>query len=410
MNSKPVARKSRPMRILTFTSLYPNRMFPENGIFVETRLRQLLRRKPELEARVVAPVPWFPFPSPRFGVYGRMASVPRREVLNGISIEHPAFLVVPKLSWMFTPLAMAAQSYPTLRRLIAEGFDFDVIDAHYVFPDGVAAAILARSLRKPFVMTARGTDINQIPRYAIPRRMILAAARQCAEMVTVCAALKHELIALGAESSKITVLRNGVDLELFYPQDRAPARASFGMTRFALVSVGHLTTRKGHDLVIGALPFLPDSQLFIAGSGPEEGRLKALAKKLNVSDRVCFLGILSQDRLRALYSAADSLVLASSHEGWANVLLESMAGGAPVVASNDWGTPEVVAAPEAGVLMQERSSTGIADAVRFLRVSLPARDATRRFAEQFSWDATSDGQLEIFERVARAGHVDAPRR
>ncbi len=76
-----------------------------------------------------------------------------------------------------------------------------------------------------------------------------------------------------------------------------------------------------------------------------------------------------------------------------------MACGTPVVATNVWGTPEVVAAPEAGVLMDERSADGIVRAIARLRQALPIRSATRAYAEQFSWLPTTDGQLALFRRI-----------
>ena len=99
------------------------------------------------------------------------------------------------------------------------------------------------------------------------------------------------------------------------------------------------------------------------------------------------------------YCAADALVLASDREGWANVLLESMACGTPVVATNIWGTPEVVAAPEAGLLVQERSPAAIAAALRRLLSAPPAREATRAYAERFDWNATTAGQLRLFNEI-----------
>ena len=387
------------MRLLTFSTLYPNGVMPQHGIFVETRLRHLVASG-RVEVRVIAPVPWFPFRHAAFGEYAGHAAVPAAEVRHGLQVTHPRFVRLPKIGMSSAPFTLARTAIRAARRLIADGYDFDIIDAHYFYPDGVAATMLGKALGKPVVITARGTDINLIPQHALPRRMILNAARDSAAMVTVCSALKDELLALGVDGKKVTVLRNGVDLALFHPEDRAAARGAFGMTRFSLLSVGHLIPRKGHDLVVEALAALPDAQLLIAGSGPEEGRLRALAARLGVADRVAFLGALPQSRLRQLYSGADCLVLASSREGWANVLLEAMACGTPVVASNVWGTPEVVAAPEAGVLMTERSAAGIVDAVAALRGRLPSRASTRRYAERFSWDDTTAGLLALFDDVA----------
>lgn len=394
------------IRTLLFSTLYPSSVRPSHGIFVETRLRQLLASG-QVETRVVAPAPWFPFRHPRFGEYAKHAAVPAHEVRNGIDVTHPRYLLLPKVGMNFAPASLARAGLKAARRLIAQGWDFDLIDAHYFYPDGVAATMIGKVLGKPVVITARGTDINLVPQYDTPRRLILQAAEDCAAMITVCAALKDAIVGLGGTAEKVTVLRNGVDLELFQPEDRAQARSEFGMgSRFALASVGHLIERKGHHLVIEALPQIPDAELHIAGAGEEETRLRDLARKLNVTERVHFLGAMPQARLRTLYNAADALVLASSREGWANVLLEAMACGTPVVASNVWGTPEVVATPEAGVLMPTRDAAGIVDAVVTLRAQLPQRADTRTYAEQFDWQPTTDGQAEIFRRILKV-HKDA---
>ena len=263
------------IRTLLFSTLYPSSVRPSHGIFVETRLRHLLTSG-QIETRVVAPVPWFPFAHPRFGEYAKHAAVPAHEVRNGIDVAHPRYLLLPKIGMNWAPASLARTGLAAARQLIAEGFDFDLIDAHYFYPDGVAATMIGQALGKPVVITARGTDINLIPQYEKPRRMILQAAKDCAAMITVCQALKDALVELGAPPEKITVLRNGVDLELFRPEDKAEARAAFGMgDRFAIASVGHLIERKGHHLVIEALAQIPDARLYIAGSGEEEIRLRA---------------------------------------------------------------------------------------------------------------------------------------
>src|SRR5262249_1730593 len=144
---------------------------------------------------------------------------------------------------------------------------------------------------------------------------------------------------------------------------------------------------------------LPGFALLIAGEGPERASLEALIAARGLGDRVRLLGARPHEELPELYGAADALILASSREGWANVLLEAMACGTPVVATRIGGNPEVVAKPEAGVLMHERSAKGVADGVRALFANLPAREATRAYASDFSWDATTEGQLALFRKV-----------
>ncbi|MFO1190354.1 MAG: glycosyltransferase family 4 protein [Alphaproteobacteria bacterium] len=392
------------MKIVTFSTLFPNAAQPHHGVFVENRLRHLLASG-AVTARVIAPVPWFPCESRHFPAYSAFARAPRHEVRHGVMIDHPRYAQLPRVGMTLAPALLYLGAWRAFRALQESGEDFDLIDAHYFYPDGVAAAMLARRLKKPFTITARGTDINLIPAYALPRRMILKAAAAADGLITVCQALKDEMTHLGVAADRITVLRNGVDLVMFRPGDRARFRAALDLSGPTLLSVGLLIPRKGHDLVIRALADLPGYTLLIAGDGPDGEALGSVAAAAGVADRVRFLGRVAHDQLPCLYGAADALVLASSREGWANVLLEAMACGTPVIASNVWGTPEVVSVPEAGVLMTERTASGVADGVRRLFAALPDRHATRAYAEQFSWDATTQGQIELFRSILarRAG-------
>ncbi len=387
------------MKLLTFSTLYPNVVTPHHGVFVENRLRHLLANS-QVQSKVVAPVPWFPFGAKVYGEYGGFARVPASEIRHGISIQHPRYLVVPKIGMNWTPSAMAATALPVIERIIADGYDFDILDAHYFYPDGVAAVKIAQALNKPVTITARGTDLNLVPQYTKPRAMIQSAAREASAMVTVCQALKDSLIELGVADERVVVLRNGVDLEAFSPPgNRDELRSFLGIRDKTILSVGHLIERKGHHLVIEALQLLPDIKLLIAGQGPENKRLQQLAGDLGVVDRVTFLGVLPSEELCQYYGAVDMLVLASSREGWANVLLESMACGTPVVATNIWGTPEVVSAPEAGILVESRTVESIAKGIKYLYANAPSKILTRQYAERFSWDDTSLGLLKLFRRV-----------
>jgi glycosyltransferase involved in cell wall biosynthesis len=388
------------MKILLFSSLFPSAVRPIHGIFVETRLRELVKTG-QVQAKVVAPVPWFPSSAPRFGEYAQFAATPRIEHRNGLDVHHPRYLLLPKVGMNLAPYTMALGALATVKRLQREGFDFDLIDAHYYYPDGVAAGLLAKWLGKPFFVTARGTDLNLIPQYPFPRKLILKTAAQATGSIGVCQALMDTLAQLGADPTKLHTLRNGVDLERFVPEPREAARSRLGLNPQGqyLLSVGHLIERKGHHIAIEGLAQLPGVTLLIAGSGPEEGALKALATRLGVASRVHWAGVVPQTELKWWYSAADVLTLCSSREGWANVLLEAMACGTPVIATNIWGTPEVVCKSAAGVLMNARDGGSLAQSWNALFAATPPREATRAHAETFSWVATTQGQIDLFNSI-----------
>lgn len=373
---------------------------PTHGVFVENRL-SAFRKKYGADVKVIAPVPWFPFQNETFGKYAAWARAPEMETREGVEIFHPRYLIPPKVGMGYAPTALAHCLRKTARTLIKSDWVFDLIDAHYLYPDGVAAAQVAAEFGKPVVVTARGGDINLLPDYPGPRRKIVNAAMKADAIITVASALKRELVRLGAPEQKITVLRNGVDLELFKPLDRATLRKDMNLSGPVIASVGHLIARKGHHLVIEALKDIPGATLLIAGDGEQRQALKALAKRLGVADHVRFLGLIPHDKLTEVYNAVDVFALASSREGWPNVLLEAMACGAPCVATDVWGSGEVIREPAAGRLVQHRTPEAMAKAINHLLADPPDRAATRRYAQAHSWNDTVDGMENIFSALTK---------
>ncbi len=385
------------LRILTFTTLYPSVARPRHGVFVEHRLRHLLRSG-EVEAQVVAPVPWFPSSHPRYGKYAAFARTPEREDRFGIAITHPRYPVIPKIGHSLAPYLLERGARRAMREA-ERGHAFDLIDVHFLYPDGVTAVLLGKRLGKPVVVTAHGSDVDVLPRHPLVRRSILWMASRASALVTVSDALKSSLVALGAPPHAITVLPNGVDLELFRPGNREEARRYWGLSGTAVVSVGHLIPDKGHHIVLAALARLPGVQALIVGEGGQGSALRRLAAGLGVADRVRFVPNVPQELLRTCYAAADALVLASAHEGWPNVLLEAMACGTPVVATAVGGVPEIVRTPAAGIVVEARTAEAIAGALRRLFACRPERAKTREYAEGFGWEATTRGQIELYRRV-----------
>lgn len=392
------------MKILTFTTLYPNAATPSHGVFVEERIRHIAAH-PDINLSVVAPVPWFPFKHGLFGKYGRFAAAPRQEERAGVSVSHPRYPVIPKIGMNLAPQLLAHWSAGAGDKVKELLNGVDILDAHYFYPDGVAAASLASRLDVPFVVTARGADLNRIGRMPAPARKILAAADAAAAVITVSGSLKSRLIEMGGAPEKIHVIPNGVDLDKFHPsRDRTTDRADLlgPNDKTLLVSVGQLIERKGHHLTIAALADLPECGLIIAGEGPERRRLEALAAEIGVADRVRLIGLVAHGELPKLYSAADIMILASASEGMANVMLESLACGTPVVATPVDGALEVIKQDAYGQLTRERSSSAIAEAVKKMIKLSPNREDIRAYAEEMPWEKTARRQIDLYRSICSA--------
>lgn len=167
------------MKILTFSTLFPNAVATNHGLFVERRLQQLLASAGgSVQARVMAPVPWFPFSGRVFGEYAGYSQVPPHETRDGLAITHPRFPVIPKLGMSIAPLLLYQAVRPRVRELLESGYDFDLIDAHYYYPDGVAAVLLDG------ISTGRSPSPRAAPISTCCRITGCPAGRSCGPRVT----------------------------------------------------------------------------------------------------------------------------------------------------------------------------------------------------------------------------------
>jgi teichuronic acid biosynthesis glycosyltransferase TuaC len=368
------------VRVLIFTGLFPNREQPLQGIPIFQRMAHFAER-PGNQVQVIAPVPYFPRWI-RWTRWTRDGQIPGEEKIRNLTINHPRYLLLPKISMPLHGLLMFLGSWRTARRLHKQ-MKFDCIDAHFVYPDGFAAVLLGKLLKVPVIVSARGTDINLYPTFRLIRPLIRWSLSHSAGVVAVSASLREVMLGLGAQPDHIRVIGNGIDLARFSPIATAEARNHLGLpsTGKIIVSVGDLIPRKGFHFLIPALaqiaPRFGDLHLYILGEGDYRSKLEALIQEYKVETRVTLVGSVPNDQLRYWYSAATVSCLASSREGWANVLQESMACGTPVVATRVWGAPEVVVSSELGLLV-EQNVQQIAAALE-LAVT---KDWNRRFIEQ----------------------------
>ncbi|HEX8191716.1 MAG TPA: glycosyltransferase [Allosphingosinicella sp.] len=369
------------LRILTLSTLFPNRAEPTLGGFVERQTLGLAARL-GVAVEVVAPVGLPLWPLSRHAHYAARAKLPSEEIWKGLRVYRPRYTVWPKLERR-TPGAMAEALLPCLRR-IRERFAFDIIDAEFFWPDGPAAAALAEALGTPFSIKARGSDINYWGRRPDTLEQILSAARAADGLLAVSAALKQSMSDLGLPGEKVGVHYTGVDLEQFRPLDRAKAKKDLGVEGPLIVTAGALIPGKGQALAIEALADVPGATLVLVGDGPDKARLKALAAPLG--GRVRFAGRRPHQDLPFYLGAADVTLLPSASEGLANVWVESLACGTPVVTSDVGGARETIDRPEAG-RMVARDPTAIAAALKAILADPPDQSAVRRAAaDRFSWE------------------------
>ena len=323
---KAPASGARPLNVLVFTTVFPSPQRPVHGLFVRERIRHLQR---SAAIQVVAPVAWHA---------RRIAGVAADA--GGLRVHHPRFFYVPRLLKCLDGLFLFLSTVWCVRR-IRRDFDFDVIDAHFAYPDGFAAALLGWYFERPLTITERGTLIP-LSVYRLRARAADWALRRASRVIAVATALAERVAQAGVPIGRIAVIPNGIDVERFAPRDRATARARLGLPPGRLVvSVGHLSYRKGFHHVIAAVARLRrkgvEVSCAIVGGGGVEGnerpQLERLIETLDVGGAVRLVGPQAPDEVAWFLSAADVVVLASDYEGSPNVVLETMACGRPVVAT-----------------------------------------------------------------------------
>ena len=382
------------LRVLTLATLFPNGSRPTLGVFVE-RQTQALAAQPGVEVQVVAPVGLPVWPLSLHPHYAPLRPLPPGETRNGLQVHRPRYRVWPGLGTAGTARRMADTLLPLLQE-IRKVFPFDVIDAEFFWPDGPAAAALAQALGLPFSIQARGSDIHVWSARPGIGDQIVAAGRAAGGLLAVSGALRDDMAALGMPAERIRVHHTGIDLEAFRPVDRAAAKAALGVSGPLLVTVGGLLVRKGQDLAIAALKHVPGATLILAGDGPDRARLEGLASGLPVR----FPGVLPHAELPALLAAADAMVLPTVSEGLANVWVEALACGTPVVTSDVGGAGEVIDDPAFGRLVP-RDPSAIAAAVNDLLANPPAQQRVREGALRFSWARNGAELGAHLRRIAR---------
>jgi teichuronic acid biosynthesis glycosyltransferase TuaC len=390
--------------VLALSFLFPNRAQRGYGVFVLNRLKAVQQF---CNLRVIAPVQWYPLIGHLQGARGT-SGIPAREQIEGVDVFHPHFAVVPRYMKWFDGLSYwwAARGVMTrLRR--RDAFDVDLIDVHWTYPDIVAGYLLARRSGKKFIVTVRGHEALYDEEVSVRRWLVALLLRRADFVVTLSAELRDKVLRLGVSPQKSRVVLNGVDPARFRYMDRDSCRRRLGLSPTAriIISVGRLTRRKGHHELIRVMPYLlreAATDLYLIGGVNREQDYGSILRK-TISElglaSVHIMENVAHDELPWWYGAADLFCLATMSEGCPNSVLEALACGTPVVATNAGAIGELITEGENGALVNSQEMPSLGEIVK---VSLERPWDRRRIAarmEAWSWNACAEQVVSVYRTV-----------
>ncbi len=377
--------------VVVLSTLYPNTVNPRFGTFVARSLEAMAKRA-DWNVTVVNPIG---LPPIALGRYRALSALDAISVEAGVTVHRPRFTLIPAVGARRNASAIAKAALPLIQQIHAET-PIDMIDAQFFFPDGPAAAWIARQIGVPLSLKARGSDITYWGDIDFAREQMIEAAEGADGILAVSEALAGQMAEIGMPRSKIRVHYTGLDRDRFRPLEHTQLRAQLGAELgFAmpdnaplLTCVGALIERKGQDIAIAALANIEGARLVLVGKGDDEAHLRALAQDLGLAERVHFAGSLDHDLLPLILSASDAMVLPTMNEGLANAWVEALACGTPVVTCDVGGARELITNNTAGRLV-ERNPESVAAGVNEILNNPPMRQAVAAMAERFSWDTNA---------------------
>jgi glycosyltransferase involved in cell wall biosynthesis len=316
-------------------------------------------------------------------------------------IEVTALAAPPEGSDAAAWLAWARDEAVAEAVRLRKQWPFQIVASETFWPDAPLAHAVAQACGIPFTIKGRGYDVVAAHEQETRAAAVRAAAEAAALLLCVGEALARRLVQLGYPADKIAVHHTGLDRTAFRLREAGPLKSKLSPDGPLLLSVGNLYPLKGHHIVIDALTRIPEATLCIAGGGPQAERLETQIERLGLAGRARLLGFVPHLMLPSLMAAADVTVLASAQEGLANVWIESLACGTPVVTTDVAGGADVIRTPELGRIVP-RDASAIARAVAELLAARPPRDRVAAAVAGFSWERNAS-ELEAHLRGALAG-------
>lgn len=328
--------------------------------------------------------------------------LPEGYSLPGVSMESICYPAWPILSRPINGLVSAARIAPRLRE-----FRPDVVLSYWIYPEGMGSLLAARRLGLACVIGARGSDVRV--RDAISRYLTSYTLRRADRVLTVSEELRQQAVHVyQTAADRVHTIRNGCNTERFHVRPRQQARLTCGLpddsSRYVLF-VGRVVQSKGLVELVQAYASLaardPGIRLAIVGDGVFMPQLRALVQSLKLVERVLLPGAVEPSQVADWMNAADVLCLPSHSEGYPNVLVEALACGTPVVATDVGGTREIVDVSN-GIVVPVRQPEALASALqRVLRRDWSRQALSERFGR--SWTQVAEETLSVCQQAVADG-------
>lgn len=374
--------------ILLISNLYPNSQEATRGLFIKQLTDSFSKQR---KVTVIAPLPFNPKE-----LFSNKNTVPYKEIIDGVTVYHPRYVVIPKLFRSLTGYFMYAGIFKLVKKLADRG-SADIISAHWVYPDGFAAVKAAKKLGKPIAVHGLGCDINEYTKFKRRKKLITKTLNDSNINIVKSQELKDKITALGVNNKKTFVVHNGVDQTKFYPRSVAETRKKIGLDvnkQYALF-VGNFQIEKGLAYLIEAFALIKqhDITLLIIGSGPMQNEMDELVEQKELQDHVIFLGRKQHYEIPDYLACANILCLPSLREGCPNVVLESLSCGTPVVASRVGAVPDILSKPEYGVMVPPQQPKEIADAI------IQGLSIDKQSMPKFEWYDWNDNATKVLKQL-----------
>jgi glycosyltransferase involved in cell wall biosynthesis len=396
----------RKPRVLVLARNYPNNAFPTLGLWTE---RFVDASRSVADPTVVAPVPYAP-PFVPVAAVRRFRAVERVGTENGVRVYHPR---VPAGPGQMLHAVDARLAYRSIRKAaisLHRESPFDIIHAHFIYPEGVIASRIGAELGVPVVSSEHAMWRPWLDRHPSVRGQVERALPRIARITAVSEALKRSIVELFGESVPVDVIPNVVDERIFVGPPGGEARDPHH-----LLFVGLIRRVKGLDVLVRAmshlLPEMPELHLSVAGGSfyrayqRDAEEVRELVRALGLSDRVRFLGEVAPNDVAALMRRSALLVVPSRRETFSLVTAEALASGTPVVATR-CGGPEEILTDETGQLTDVDDPAALAIAIESTLRRSYDPVALRRYAvERFGSAAASERLGRLYERVTGLARV-----